>query len=133
MTKEAFEKRRKLITEQFRVSILSERRDSALMLSNYAYMHFGFFIEYDFTGSITAKRYSDFLEAQLMLFPVHYSEQRPLLSKALFDGKYRMKLLMEKKQLPPDFLEKLMYGLLFKSEDWSYEKEWRIFQLPKKP
>lgn len=23
-----------------------------------------------------------------------------------------------------------MYGLLCKSEDWAYEKEWRIFQLP---
>jgi hypothetical protein len=66
-----------------------------------------------------------------MLFPVHYSEKRPLLSKALFNGKIKMEL-MKKKILPSDSLKQLMYGLLFKSEDWAYEKEWRIFQLPNK-
>lgn len=131
MSKDALEKSRKLISEQFRVTCLSERRDSPLMWSHYANKHFGFCLEYDFTGSIAANRRSDLLAAQLMLFPVHYTDQRPLLSKALFDGKYKLEML-KKKQMPPEFLEKLMYGLLFKSEDWSYEKEWRIFQLPDK-
>jgi hypothetical protein len=128
-SKDVLVKSRKLISEQFKVTCLSERRESPLMWSHYANKHYGFCVEYDFTGTITTRRYPDLLAAQLFLFPVHYSEKRPLLSKALFDGKFKMDLL-KKKTLPPDFLKQLMYGLLFKSEDWSYEREWRIFQLP---
>jgi hypothetical protein len=51
------------------------------------------------------------------------------LSEALFGSNMALKYAMNKK-LPPNFLEKLMNGLLCKSEDWAYEKEWRIFQLP---
>ena len=125
----ALEKSRKLISEQFRVTCLSERMDSSLMWSHYANKHYGFCLEYDFTLTITERRYPDLLGAQLMLFPVSYSQKRPLLSKALFSGSVAMQYIKNKK-LPPDFLEKLMYGLLCKSEDWAYEKEWRIFQFP---
>lgn len=129
VSKEALEKSRKLISEQFRVTCLSERMNSPLMWSHYANKHYGFCLEYDFTPTITERRYPDLLLAQLMLFPVCYSEKRPLLSKALFGGSAAIQYIKSKK-LPPDFLEKLMYGLLCKSEDWAYEKEWRIFQLP---
>lgn len=100
---------------------------SSLMWSRYENRHHGFCLEYDFTITMTERRYPDLLPAQLLLFPVCYSEKRPLLSKALF-GKTAINYL-KSKRLPPDFLIKLMYGLLCKSEDWVYEKEWRIFQL----
>ena len=128
-SKETLEKSRKMISEQFRVTCLSERMDSPLMWSHYANKHYGFCLEYDFTTTMTNRRFPDLLPAQLLLFPVCYSKKRPLLSKALFDGKTTM-YYISSKRLPPDFLKKLMYGLLCKSEDWAYEKEWRIFQLP---
>lgn len=126
--KEALVKGRKLISEQFRITCLSERMDSPLMWSHYANKHFGFCLEYDFTLTMTSQRYRDLLTAQLMLFPVIYSNERPLLSKALFDSKNAYKYLKSKK-LPPQAMEKLMYGLLVKSADWEYEREWRIFQI----
>lgn len=127
-SKEILVKGRKLISEQFRITCLSERMDSPLMWSHYANKHFGFCLEYDFTLTMTSMRYRDLLTAQLMLFPVSYSNERPLLSKALFDSKNAYKYLKSKK-LPPQAMEKLMNGLLVKSTDWEYEKEWRIFQI----
>lgn len=121
-------KGRRFISDQFKITCLSERMDSPLMWSHYANKHQGFCLEYDFTSTITAKRFPDLLSAQLMLFPVIYTENRPLLSEALFGGKFNLQYLKTKK-LPPDFLETIMYGLLFKSKDWEYEKEWRIFQI----
>lgn len=126
--KEILIKGRKLISEQFRITCLSERMDSPLMWSHYANKHYGFCLEYDFTLTMTSMRYRDLPTAQIMLFPVIYSNERPLLSKALFDSKNAYKYLKSKK-LPPQALEKLMYGLLVKSNDWEYEKEWRIFQI----
>ncbi|MDU7337823.1 MAG: DUF2971 domain-containing protein [Clostridium sp.] len=128
LSNEAMVKSRKLIDEQFRITCLSERMDSSLMWSHYANKHYGFCLEYDFTATLIERRYPDLLPTQLMLFPVIYTENRPLLSKVMFSGKAMMQMIKTKK-LPPDFLEKLMLGLLCKSQDWSYEKEWRVFQL----
>lgn len=128
LSSETMVKSRKLIDEQFRITCLSERMDSSLMWSHYANKHYGFCLEYDFTATLTERRYPDLLPTQLMLFPVIYTENRPLISKAMFSGQAMMQIVKTKK-LPPDFLEKLMFGLLCKSQDWSYEKEWRIFQL----
>ena len=100
-SKETLEKSRKIISEQFRVTCLSERMDSPLMWSHYANKHYGFCLEYDFTTTMTERRYPDLLPAQLLLFPVCYSEKRPLLSKALFDGKTTM-YYIKSKRLPPD-------------------------------
>ena len=126
---EVLTKTRNIISEQFRISCLSESMNSPLMWSHYANKHYGFCLEYDFTLTLTERRYPDLLAAQLFLFPVHYSEKRPLISRALFDGK-NIANYIKYNRLPPDFLKKLMYGLLYKSEEWAYEKEWRIFQLP---
>ena len=130
-SKKILESSRRIISEQFRITCLSERMDSPLMWSHYANKHYGFCLEYDFTSTITQVRYPDLIFAQLFLFPVYYSEKRPSLSKSLFSGKSRLAYLKNKK-LPPDFLKNLIYGLLFKSKDWAYEKEWRIFQLQSK-
>ena len=119
---------RNIISNQFRITCLSERMDSPLMWSHYANKHYGFCLEYDFTPTITAFRYPDLLAAQLMLYPVNYSADRPLLSKAIFGSRANIQYIRNK-TLPPDFIENLLYGLLFKSADWEYEKEWRIFQI----
>jgi hypothetical protein len=125
--KETLTKSRKLISDQFRVTCLSERFDSPLMWSHYANKHFGFCLEYDFTHTMI-KKYPDLVMAQLMLFPVIYSRKRPLISKAFFNSKTKLNYLKSKK-LPPNLINNIMLGLLHKSEDWEYEGEWRILQL----
>ncbi len=130
ISKESIKKARQVVSEQFRVTCLSQKMDSSLMWSHYANKHYGFCLEYDFTATVSYQP-NDLLTAQLMLFPVHYSDERPLLSKALFDTK---NLFNYKKNnmLPAVAFEKIMYGLLGKSSDWDYEEEWRIFQLGNK-
>ena len=126
ISKEAMKKARQVVSDQFRVTCLSKKMDSSLMWSHYANKHYGFCLEYDFTATVSYQP-NDLLIAQLMLFPVHYSDERPLLSKALFDTK---NLFNYKKNnmIPAVAFEKIMYGLLGKSSDWDYEEEWRIFQ-----
>lgn len=127
LSKAALNKVRQIVSETFKVTCLSERMDSPLMWSHYANKHYGFCLEYDFTSTI-ANRHNDLLLAQLMLFPVHYSNERPLISKTFFNSKTKLNYI-KKKQLPPHAIDELVYGLLGKSLDWEYEKEWRIFQL----
>ena len=127
LTNELLEKSRKIISQQCRVTCLSERMDSPLMWSHYANKHYGFCLEYDFTYTMM-KRYPDLIPAQLMLFPVVYSQTRPLISNVLFNSKTMLEYIKSKK-IPPDMVSSIIYGLLVKSEDWNYEKEWRIFSI----
>lgn len=124
---EAMEKSRNLISKQCRVTCLSERMDSPLMWSHYANKHYGFCLEYDFTHTML-KRYPDLNMAKIMLLPVIYSEQRPLLTKAVTDSKFLVQY-MKTKKLPNEIIESIVYGMLFKSTDWAYEREWRIIGL----
>ena len=114
---------RKIISDQCRVTCLSERMDSPLMWSHYANKHYGFCLEYDFTHTITSAR--DFNVAKIMLLPVIYSKKRPLLSNSVFSAQNLVKYVKTKK-MPMDAMEDIIYGLLFKSPDWAYEQEWRI-------
>lgn len=124
---EAMEKSRNLISKQCRVTCLSERMDSPLMWSHYANKHYGFCLEYDFTHTMV-KRYPDLNLAKIMLLPVIYSEQRPLLTKAITNPKILVQY-MKTKKLPNEIIESIVYGMLFKSIDWAYEQEWRIIGL----
>ena len=124
---EAMEKSRNLISKQCRVTCLSERMDSPLMWSHYANKHYGFCLEYDFTHTMV-KRYPDLNLAKIMLLPVIYSEQRPLLTKAITNPKILVQY-MKTKKLPNEIIESIVYGMLFKSIDWAYEREWRIIGL----
>lgn len=124
---EAMEKSRNLISKQCRVTCLSERMDSPLMWSHYANKHYGFCLEYDFTHTMV-KSYSDLNLAKIMLLPVIYSEQRPLLTKAITSPKFLVQY-MKTKKLPNEIIESIVYGMLFKSVDWAYEREWRIIGL----
>lgn len=121
---EAMQKSRNMISQQCRVTCLSERMDSPLMWSHYANKHYGFCLEYDFTHTMV-RRYPDLNMAKIMLLPVIYSEKRPLLSKAITNPKYMVEYMRTKK-IPNEVIESIVYGMLFKSADWSYEREWRI-------
>ena len=94
------------------------------MWSHYANKHFGFCLEYDFTHTML-KNYPDLDTVKIMLLPVIYSEKRPLLSQALTDPAL-LDSYLKGETVPNSLTEDIMYGLLFKSADWSYEKEWRI-------
>jgi len=124
LSSSSMEKSRKLISDQCRVTCLSEKMDSPLMWSHYANKHFGFCLEYDFTHSMLM-RYPDLNMAKIMLLPVIYSEKRPLLSKMITDTKFKVQY-MKTKKVPNNVIESMVYGLLFKSLDWAYEHEWRI-------
>lgn len=124
---EAMEKSRNLISKQCRVTCLSERMDSPLMWSHYAKKHYGFCLEYDFTHTMV-KRYPDLNLAKIMLLPVIYSEKRPLLTKAITNPKFLVQY-MKTKRMPNEIIESIVYGMLFKSIDWAYEREWRIIGL----
>lgn len=126
-SKAAMKQSRKIIAEQFRVTCLSERMDSPLMWSHYANKHYGFCLEYDFTHTML-KRFPDLYMAQLTLLPVIYSSKRPLISQAFFNSKTMVQYL-KKKTITDDAIRNIIYGLLFKSEDWDYEREWRIFMI----
>ena len=129
---EALKQARKIISDHFKITCLSERMDSPLMWAHYANKHFGFCLEYDFTSTLIGPRYPDLLSAQLMLFPVHYTETRPLLTKTIFDRKNIINY-MKTRQIPNATFEKIMYELLSKSKDWDYEKEWRILNISGNP
>lgn len=116
-------KSRKIISDQCRVTCLSERMDSPLMWSHYANKHYGFCLEYDFTHSMTNTK--DLKMAQIMLLPVIYSEKRPLLSNSVFSAQNLVRYV-KTKTMPSEAMESIIYGLLFKSPDWAYEQEWRI-------
>lgn len=93
------------LRETLAISCFSERNDSILMWSHYANKHKGFCLCY-------AVR--DILSAKKKLFPVWYREEKVL---PICKGKTI--------QQNPRIREILIQ----KSPDWSYEKEWRIFEL----
>lgn len=133
ISKETLQKSRDLIASQFKITCLSETPVSSLMWSHYANKHIGFCLEYDFTQTypFIYRKFPDLTETQLMLFPVRYSEERPLLSKYLFDSKTKFKIMKDGK-IPPKLIENIVQGLLCKSSDWEYEKEWRIIKIESK-
>lgn len=105
--KEFNEKYRK----KLKVSSFSEDNQSLLMWGHYANNHEGFCIEYDLSvmdENENLKKY---------LFPVTYSNERFDITDFYIDNvinknsndKYR-----------------LIHSVLYKSEDWKYEKEWRF-------
>jgi len=87
----------------------STRVDSVLMWSHYANCHQGFCIEYD----LSAVPYSNWVSR--FMYPVIYSD-RPFDATSYFT---------KAPQGGANIL-RLNLAALIKSEDWAYEKEWRI-------
>ena len=136
---EAFFKNVLWARQQRYAACFSEEFKATLMWAHYAKSHEGFCIEYDF------KRYMKGCEENcgnilgchnfmlnLTLAPVHYSGSR-------FDATNFLKTIFQQElgtrlnvSLPPYHADVLFMtkALLVKSEDWSYEKEWRLISPP---
>lgn len=87
-----------------RVACFSEINDSILMWSHYAQNHQGFCIEYDLND----------WDCKGHLKPVRYTNKRHYIPGD-FAG-----------TLPPGSGNAIMDAALYKSDVWSYEKEWRL-------
>lgn len=96
--------------ECIKVCSFSERVDSLLMWGHYADSHSGFCIEYCLSDLAPSH------ELRRNLYPVYYSRE-------LFDAtQYLAKMITDNQY-------NYHYGIIAssqKSEDWSYEKEWRL-------
>lgn len=117
----------------------SEEFKATLMWAHYARCHEGFCVEYDF------KKYMKGCEEScgnilgchsfmlnLTLAPVHYSGSRfdaTTFLQTIFQQTLGIKLNMELPPYHPDVLF-MTKALLVKSEDWNYEKEWRLISPP---
>lgn len=99
-----------------RICSFSKERDSLLMWSHYSEHHKGFCIEY----SLDVLPENSLLITQL--FPVIYS-------RSIYDTK----TILEHQG--KDYFNQFMWTLaaITKSEDWKYEKEWRLISVSKTP
>lgn len=107
------------------IKSFSESKDNLLMWAHYANSYSGMCVEYDFS-----KIKDDML---IHLFPVMYSEKRfpkQELERAIKEFR-KLKRFNESQESPYDmfFIKDIMYLLLTKSNDWSYEKEWRFIAM----
>ena len=90
--------------ELLRVACFSETNDSILMWSHYALNHKGFCIEYDLNE----------WDCKNHVQPVRYVDERHYIRGNFADN------------LPPNAGREIMDAALYKSAEWSYEKEWRL-------
>ena len=102
------------------IECFTQSPTDVLMWSYYANKHTGICVEYDFS-----KLFSTLPNA--FLFPVCYSESRPLLNlKAIYDPLT--------KQLRNDrlteVLPSIIHSWITKSLEWEREKEWRLISFP---
>ncbi len=104
------------INEMFGISCFAQRNDNILMWSHYANKHTGFCVEYDLSKLKSQ-------EALLMLYPVIYSNKRPLLPLSMFDFSDIKNVKVVEGALP---YAEIVESLLTKSDIWGYEEEWRI-------
>ena len=116
------------------VACLSENFDSILMWSHYANNHTGFVLNYDFKSrfsiatGIPGVKATEFADKKIL--PIKYSNERfdaTYYVEFHFIDNYFNKIGLKYKK---PFFDKLFYYkiLLFKSLEWSYEKEWRIIK-----
>lgn len=84
------------------IGALSARKDSMLMWSHYGNSHKGFCLGYNVQGLIDTHKY--------FLLPVIYSDTIPYIDP---------EVAIKTNTLP-------LISIATKSEDWSYEEEWRI-------
>jgi hypothetical protein len=97
--------------DSLKVCSFSGTQYSIIMWSHYADHHRGFCVEYD-TESLPPE--NPFVR---MLYPVIYSE-------TLFDGtRYYSTAIKDQRKFNPLFPA---LAALYKSPEWSYEKEWRL-------
>ena len=106
--------------KQVGVECFTQSPTDILMWSYYADKHTGVCVEYDFSKLFTSC-------ANSFLFPVNYSENRPLLDiQNLYDPvtqKVRNDRIAEA-------FPSVMKSWITKSKEWEREKEWRLITFP---
>ena len=96
---------------KLKVSSFSEDNKSLLMWGHYANNHQGFCIEYDLSSMDDNENFKKYL------FPVKYSNERFDITDFYIDN------VINKEAKDTN---RLIHSVLYKSEDWEYEKEWRF-------
>lgn len=106
--------------EQVGIECFTQSPTDILMWSYYADKHTGVCVEYDFSKLFTSC-------ANSFLFPVCYSENRPLLDiQKVYDPitqKIRDDRIVE-------VFPNVMRSWITKSKEWEREKEWRLISFP---
>lgn len=104
-------------TKQFTtIACFSERVESILMWSHYADSHKGFALEYNFRPTLEKPI------GNVGLFPVIYEEHRLDISLYVV---WAFLFIMGVRIKNPDISSSIKSALV-KSEDWAYEREWRM-------
>lgn len=107
------------IAQRFSSAVcFSEKIDSILMWSHYSYNHTGFALGYDLRPLLLPN------EMNVGLYPVVYSDNRYNAEEFLL---YLFGSLM---QIPIKNTDKMssIKLLLYKSNEWQYEQEWRVIK-----
>ena len=110
------EKLKENVNKQFAITCFSKVSNSILMWSHYSNKHTGFCVEYNFEKCRN-------WDALINLLPVLYSVERPSLPIGLFDFSNPQEIKLNNIL---NYIPELTMLLLSKSNDWDYEKEWRI-------
>ena len=106
--------------KQVGIECFTKSPTDVLMWSYYAEKHTGICVEYDFS-----KLFSSLPNA--FLFPVYYSESRPLLNLESLYNPVTKQVCNDK---VAEAFPSLMWSWITKSLEWEREKEWRLISLP---
>ena len=111
---------RKKLGEKVGIECFTQSPTDILMWSYYADKHQGVCVEYDFS-----KLFSSCSNA--FLFPVRYSENRPLLDLLnMYDPVTKQVYKGKMSETFPDIVK----SWITKSKEWEREKEWRLIAFP---
>jgi len=111
INREVIENFNQLYKSKLKVSSFSENNLSMLMWGHYADSHQGFCIEYDIKSMPEEENIKKYL------FPIEYTDTIYDITQFYIDN------VINKNQLD---INSLIKSVLYKSKEWSYEKEWRF-------
>lgn len=106
--------------KQVGVECFTQSPTDILMWSYYANKHTGICVEYDFSKLFTTL-------PNAFLFPVHYSEKRPVLDiQTIYNPTTKV---VDEDALRHEF-PNIIWSWITKSLEWEREKEWRLIVFP---
>lgn len=111
---------RKGLGKQVGIECFTQSPTDILMWSYYADKHTGFCVEYDFSKLFISC-------ANSFLFPVSYSEKRPLLD---IQNLYDPVTQQVRNDRIVEAFPSVMKSWITKSKEWEREKEWRLITFP---
>ena len=105
---------------QVGIECFTQSPTDILMWSYYADKHTGVCVEYDFSKLFTSC-------ANSFLFPVNYSENRPLLDMQILYDPVTQQVRNDR---IVETFPSIMKSWITKSKEWEREKEWRLISFP---